>query len=77
MAPFQFTGTQKLIKGPIAPISTPMGIEGLTMPDPIGTNGQGTDDDGNIAYQATQWLSAQKKSASPFCLDRKFREPTR
>ncbi|MCH9738257.1 MAG: sulfatase-like hydrolase/transferase [Actinomycetia bacterium] len=51
------------------------GYEGLTMPDPIGTNGQGTDDDGNIAYQATQWLSAQKKSASPFCLTVSFVNP--
>lgn len=51
------------------------GFEGLTMPDPIGTNGQGTIDDGNIAYQATTWLTSQKKNADPFCLTVSFVNP--
>lgn len=51
------------------------GFEGLTIPDPIGTNGQGTEDDGNIASQAIGWLGAQKKDADPFCLTVSFVNP--
>jgi len=51
------------------------GFEGLTMPDPIGTNGQGTYDDGNIANQAITWLEGQKKENDPFCLTVSFVNP--
>jgi len=51
------------------------GFQGLTMPDPIGTNGQGTEDDGNIAHQAQTWLSARKRGERPFCLTVSFVNP--
>lgn len=51
------------------------GFEGLTIPDPIGTNGQGTQDDGNIAAQAMTWLSHQKPQRRPFCLTVSFVNP--
>lgn len=51
------------------------GFQGLTIPDPIGTNGQGTYDDGNIANQAITWLEAQKKTDDPFCLTVSFVNP--
>lgn len=51
------------------------GFQGLTMPDPIGTNGQGTDDDGNIAYQAVTWLDGRKRGERPFCLTVSFVNP--
>ena len=51
------------------------GFQGLTMPDPIGTNGQGTYDDGNIAAQAATWLEARKSHERPFCLTVGFVNP--
>ena len=46
------------------------GFIGLTNPDPTGTNGQGADNDANIAAQAVQWLQRKQQgrvalSASP------------
>jgi arylsulfatase A-like enzyme len=51
------------------------GFQGLTMPDPIGSNGQGTDDDGNIASQAVTWLEGRKRGEAPFCLTVSFVNP--
>ena len=51
------------------------GFQGLTIPDPIGTNGQGTEDDSNIADQARAWLSARTAEQDPFCLTVSFVNP--
>lgn len=52
------------------------GFEGLTLPDPIGTNGEGLVIDPDIAGQAVEWLSAQTAAAeSPFCLTVSFVNP--
>ncbi|CAB5034960.1 MAG: sulfatase-like hydrolase/transferase [Actinobacteria bacterium] len=51
------------------------GFEGLTIPDPIGTNGQGTYGDGDIAAQAATWLEARKPHERPFCLTVGFVNP--
>ena len=46
------------------------------MPDPIGTNGQGTYDDGNIANQAITWLEGKRRKPIRFA-DREFCESAR
>jgi uncharacterized sulfatase len=51
------------------------GFTGLTNPDPIGLNGQGAEEDGNIANQAVQWLQQNGTSATPFCLTVSFVNP--
>ena len=51
------------------------GFIGLTNPDPIGTNGQGADNDANIAAQAVQWLQRNSKAESPYCLTVSFVNP--
>ena len=51
------------------------GFIGLTNPDPTGTNGQGADNDANIAAQAVQWLQRNSKSESPYCLTVSFVNP--
>lgn len=51
------------------------GFQGLTIPDPIGTNGQGTEDDSNIAGQARAWLAARTADQDPFCLTVSFVNP--
>ncbi|MDO8306952.1 MAG: sulfatase-like hydrolase/transferase [Actinomycetota bacterium] len=51
------------------------GFQGLTMPDPVGTNGQGTLDDGNIAGQAATWLQGRHSGEPPFCLTVSFVNP--
>jgi arylsulfatase A-like enzyme len=52
------------------------GYEGLTLPDPIGTNGEGLVVDPDIAGQAVQWLGAQSAAGvDPFCLTVSFVNP--
>jgi arylsulfatase A-like enzyme len=51
------------------------GFEGLTLPDPIGTNGEGLVVDPDIADQASTWLSRQKPNRDPFCLTVSFVNP--
>ena len=51
------------------------GFNGFTNPDPIGTNGQGAAEDGNIADQAVQWLQRNSKVESPYCLTVSFVNP--
>jgi len=51
------------------------GFQGLTIPDPIGTNGQGTENDANIADQARAWLAARTAEQDPFCLTVSFVNP--
>jgi Sulfatase len=44
------------------------GFAGMTNPDPVGTNGQGAEDDVSvIAATAAQWLSQKARGAEPFC----------
>jgi arylsulfatase A-like enzyme len=51
------------------------GFIGLTNPDPTGANGQGADNDANIAAQAVQWLQRNSKAESPYCLTVSFVNP--
>ena len=51
------------------------GFQGLTIPDPIGTNGQGTDEDPEIASQAAEWLQSRKNGQQPFMLTVSFVNP--
>ncbi len=51
------------------------GYEGLTLPDPIGTNGEGLIVDPDIAGQAAEWLGAQAPGVDPFCLTVSFVNP--
>lgn len=51
------------------------GYEGLTLPDPIGTNGEGVAVDPDIAGQAVQWLEGQTADLDPFCLTVSFVNP--
>jgi arylsulfatase A-like enzyme len=51
------------------------GFQGLTIPDPIGTNGQGTENDANITEQAIAWLAARTAEQDPFCLTVSFVNP--
>jgi arylsulfatase A-like enzyme len=51
------------------------GFNGLTSPDPTGTNGQGAAQDPNIAGQAIQWLQQNAGSDAPFCLTVSFVNP--
>jgi arylsulfatase A-like enzyme len=45
------------------------GFQGMTNPDPVGTNGQGADDDFSlIAATAARWLSQKASGAEPFCI---------
>ena len=47
----------------------------MTNQDPIGTNGQGEAQDGNIANQAVKWLQQNRGSDAPFCLTVSFVNP--
>jgi uncharacterized sulfatase len=51
------------------------GFDGMTIPDPTGTNGQGLADDPNIATQAVNWLQGRASSEQPFCLTVSFVNP--
>jgi arylsulfatase A-like enzyme len=51
------------------------GFQGMTNPDPTGTNGQGAMQDGNIATQAVNWLERNRRSDVPFCLTVSFVNP--
>jgi arylsulfatase A-like enzyme len=51
------------------------GFQGMTNPDPTGTNGQGAMQDGNIAAQAVKWLEQNRRSDAPFCLTVSFVNP--
>ena len=52
------------------------GFQGMTNPDPVGTNGQGADDDFSlIAGTAAQWLSQKASRAEPFCMTVSFVNP--
>ena len=51
------------------------GFQGFTNPDPVGTNGQGAAQDGNIADQAVRWLERNARGDAPFCLTVSFVNP--
>ncbi len=52
------------------------GFRGMTNPDPVGTNGQGADDDFSlIAATAARWLSQKARGAAPFCMTVSFVNP--
>jgi arylsulfatase A-like enzyme len=52
------------------------GFQGMTNPDPVGTNGQGADDDFSlIATTAAQWLAQKASRAAPFCITVSFVNP--
>jgi arylsulfatase A-like enzyme len=51
------------------------GFRGFTNPDPTGTNGQGAQQDGDIAGQAIQWLETRRPTERPFCLTVSFVNP--
>ena len=51
------------------------GFQGFTNPDPVGTNGQGADNDGNITDQAVGWLQQNGGAGTPFCLTVSFVNP--
>jgi uncharacterized sulfatase len=51
------------------------GFDGMTNPDPTGTNGQGAADDPNIADQAVAWLGTRSGVDTPFCLTVSFVNP--
>ena len=52
------------------------GFQGMTNPDPIGYNGEGTDKDGPvIGDAAVSWLESNARKATPFCLTVSFVNP--
>ncbi|MGN6168982.1 MAG: sulfatase-like hydrolase/transferase, partial [Solirubrobacteraceae bacterium] len=52
------------------------GFQGMTNPDPTGTNGQGAADDVSvIASSAAQWLEQKERKAGPFCITVSFVNP--
>ena len=51
------------------------GFQGLTIPDIVGSNGDGALYDGGIAQTAATWLQARKASDGPFCLTTSFVNP--
>jgi uncharacterized sulfatase len=52
------------------------GFQGMTNPDPIGYNGEGTDKDGPvIGDAAVNWLHQEAAKAAPFCLTVSFVNP--
>ncbi len=52
------------------------GFQGMTNPDPIGYNGEGTDKDGPvIGDTAVTWLEQNASKAAPFCLTVSFVNP--
>ena len=52
------------------------GFRGMTNPDPVGTNGQGADDDFSlIAATAARWLAQKARGAAPFCITVSFVNP--
>ena len=52
------------------------GFRGMTNPDPVGTNGQGAEDDVSvIADSAAQWLRTKARGVTPFCITVSFVNP--
>jgi arylsulfatase A-like enzyme len=52
------------------------GFQGMTNPDPTGTNGQGAADDVSvIASSAAKWLRHKASKAAPFCITVSFVNP--
>lgn len=52
------------------------GFQGMTNPDPVGTNGQGAEDDVSvIADSAAKWLRTTARRAEPFCITVSFVNP--
>lgn len=52
------------------------GFQGMTNPDPVGTNGQGAEDDVSvIASSAAKWLQTRSRQAAPFCITVSFVNP--
>ncbi|MGH3236230.1 MAG: sulfatase-like hydrolase/transferase, partial [Streptosporangiaceae bacterium] len=51
------------------------GFDGMTIPDPTGTNGQGAADDPDTADMAVSWLQSRARSEAPFCLTVGFVNP--
>jgi arylsulfatase A-like enzyme len=52
------------------------GFRGMTNPDPVGTNGQGAQDDVSvIADSAAEWLQTRSRRATPFCVTVSFVNP--
>ena len=52
------------------------GFQGMTIPDPIGYNGEGTNKDGPvIGDAAVSWLEQNAHKAAPFCLTVSFVNP--
>lgn len=52
------------------------GFQGMTNPDPIGYNGEGTEKDGPvIGDAAVSWLEQNARKAAPFCLTVSFVNP--
>ena len=52
------------------------GFQGMTNPDPTGTNGQGAADDFSvIATSSAQWLQQKARNAAPFCITVSFVNP--
>ncbi len=62
--------------GSIAGYLENYGFQGMTNPDPIGYNGEGTDKDGPvIGDAAVNWLNQNARKAAPFCLTVSFVNP--
>ena len=52
------------------------GFRGMTNPDPVGTNGQGAQDDVSvIADGAAKWLRTKARHTEPFCITVSFVNP--
>jgi len=52
------------------------GFQGMTNPDPVGTNGQGAADDISvIADNAAHWFRQKARRAAPFCITVSFVNP--
>jgi len=52
------------------------GFQGMTNPDPTGTNGEGAAKDGPvIADAAVQWLTQHSRAETPFCITVSFVNP--
>jgi len=51
------------------------GFQGLSVPDPIGANGDGANLDPGIAQTAAQWLSQRTTDDPPFCMTASFVNP--
>jgi len=74
-----YIGKWHLSNAPTPPSTTgyleDYGFQGMTNPDPLGTNGQGKAVDPEIADQAEQWLATRRGVDKPFCLTVSFVNP--